>query len=271
MSQRKKIGLALGSGGVRGLAHIGVIKVLEENNIQIDYIAGTSIGAWVGAHYALYKDLNTLKEFTYGKRKEKIFSFLDASFSGGLIKGKKIEKMLNTWLESSDFNDLKIPLNIIATDLVKAEPVIFDSGSLAYAARASMAIPGIFKPLSYEDRFLVDGGLTTPVPDKVVRKMGADIVISVNLNNFQSPVKFKKKSPSVTEVALRSYEVFQCYLSKHSLRETDINISPPLLKRPSFKNYLIKGEGEDLIKVGEDAMTKALPELLKMLESSSNN
>lgn len=82
MAERKKIGLALGSGGVRGMAHVGVIKVLEENGIKIDYIAGSSIGAWVGAHYALYEDIDTLKEFTVGKRKEKMLSFLDTSFSG---------------------------------------------------------------------------------------------------------------------------------------------------------------------------------------------
>lgn len=100
--------------------------------------------------------------------------------------------MLNTWLDNSTFADLKIPLSIVTSDLIKAEQCVLSSGSLAFAARASMAIPGYFKPLVFGDKVLVDGGLTNPVPDDVVRKMGADIVISVNLNNFQVPVKFKK-------------------------------------------------------------------------------
>ena len=124
MTTRKKIGLALGSGGVRGLVHVGVLKVLIENNIPIDYIAGTSIGAWVGAHYALFQDIKKLEEFTVGKRQEKLLSFIDTSFSGGLVKGKKLEKLLNVWLNNSDFKDLKIPLSIVSTDLIKAEPYI---------------------------------------------------------------------------------------------------------------------------------------------------
>ncbi len=265
MAKRKTIGLALGSGGVRGLTHVGVIKVLEENNIKIDYIAGTSVGAWVGAHYALYQDIDTLREFTIGKRKEKMLSFLDASFSGGLIKGKKLEKMLNIWLNKANFNDLKIPLNIVATDLIKAEPVVFNSGSLAFAARTSMAIPGYFKPITWKDKILVDGGLTNPVPDDVVKQMGADIVIAVNLNNFQTPIRFKKKEPSVTEVALRTNEIIQCYLTKHSLRQADIIIQPHLGQHSSWKRYFLNGKGEEMVKIGEEAMRAALPELLKKI------
>lgn len=266
MPNRKTIGLALGSGGVRGLAHVGVIKVLEENNIKIDYIAGTSVGAWVGAHYALYQNIDTLREFTVGKRKEKIISFLDASLSGGLIKGKKLEKTLNTWFKNANFEDLNIPLSIITTDLVKAEPVVFNSGSLAFATRASMTIPGYFKPIAWEDKFLVDGGLVNPVPDDVVKDMGADIVIAVNLNNFQLPIKFKKKEPGVMEVAHRTNEIVQCYLAKNSLKTADIIIQPPLGVHSSWKRYFLNGNGEEIVKAGEEAMRAALPELLKKIE-----
>lgn len=265
INKRKTIGLALGSGGVRGLAHVGVLKVLVENNIPIDYIAGSSVGAWVGAHYALFQDIKILEEFTVGKRHEKLLSFLDTSFSGGLIKGKKLEKLLNTWFNSADFNDLKIPLHIVTTDLIKAEPYIFKSGSLAFAARASMAIPGFFKPLVWEDKILVDGGLTNPVPDDVVKEMGADIVIAVNLNNFHNPIQFKKKEPSVSEVTFRTNEIIQCYLAKYSLKTADIIIQPPLRAHSSWKRYFMNGEGDDLVKIGEEAMRAALPELLKKI------
>lgn len=267
MENKKTIGLALGSGGVRGLIHLGVIKVLEENNIEIDYLAGTSIGAWVATHYALNKDIETLIELTAGKKKEKIFSFLDASLSGGLIRGKKLERMLNKWLKNASFNDLKIPLNVVATDLIKAEPVIFKSGSLAFAVRSSMAIPGYFKPVIWKNNVLVDGGLTNPVPDDVVKNMGADIVISVNLNNFQVPIKFKKQEPSVTEVALRVNEIIQCYLSKNFLTQSDIIIEPSLRDCSSWKKYFFGKEEKKVVKIGEEAMRLALPSLWKKIKS----
>jgi len=265
---KKTIGLALGSGGIRGLIHVGVIKVLRENNIKIDYIAGTSVGAWVGAYYALYQNIEKLQEFTVGKRKEKLLSFLDTSFSGGLIKGKKLEKLLNNWLNNADFKNLKIPLNIVAADLVKAEQVIIKSGSLAAAARASMAIPGFFKPIIQEDKVLVDGGLINPVPDDVVKKMGADIVISVNLNNFQEPIKFKKREPSVIEITFRTNEIIQCYLAKYSLKNSDIIIQPKVNKHANWKRYFINGEGDEFVKIGEQAMIAALPKLLEKLKDN---
>lgn len=265
MATRKKIGLALGSGGIRGLAHVGVLKVLIENNIPIDYIAGSSIGAWIGALYALFQDIKILEEFTLGKRHKKLLSFLDVSFSGGLIKGKKIEKLLNTWLNNSEFKDLKIPLNIVASDLIKAEPYIFKSGPLAFATHASMAIPAFFKPIAWEGKILVDGGLTNPVPDDVVKKMGANIVIAVNLNNLQKEIKFKKKEPSISEVTLRTDEILECYLSEYSLKSADIVIQPPLSKHSSWKRYFMNGEGNNTVKIGEEAMRAALPELLKKM------
>lgn len=177
--------------------------------------------------------------------------------------------MLNTWLDNSTFADLKIPLSIVTSDLIKAEQCVLSSGSLAFAARASMAIPGYFKPLVFGDKVLVDGGLTNPVPDDVVRKMGADIVISVNLNNFQVPVKFKKKEPSVSEVALRSNEIIQCYITKCSLNQSDIIIQPPLGSHSSWRKYFVKNKGEAAIKIGEEAMRAALPKLLKKINRES--
>jgi NTE family protein len=264
MPTRKTIGLALGSGAVRGLAHVGVLKTLIKHNIPIDYIAGTSVGAWVGAHYALYKDIAALEEFTLGKRQEKLLSFIELSFSGGLIKGRKVEKLLNDWLGNAEFKDLQIPLNIVATDLIKAEPVIFNSGSLAFAARASMSIPGLFKPIPWGDKILVDGGASNPVPDEVVKAMGADIVIAVNVNNFQTAVKFKKKEPGVAEVAVRTSEVLQRYLAQYSLKTADIIVQPPLGAYSSWR-YFLHGEGEGIVKIGEQAMLDALPQLLEKM------
>ena len=131
MKKRKKLGVALGSGGPKGLYHIGVIKELVKNGIPIDYLAGSSIGSWVGGHYALFQDIEKLEELTNGRKIEKLISMFEFSFSGGLIKGKKLEQLLDEWLEGARFSDLKIPFRAVATDLMAGVPVVFQTGDLA--------------------------------------------------------------------------------------------------------------------------------------------
>ena len=184
MESRKKVGLALGSGGVRGLAHIGVLKALLKHNIPIDYLAGSSIGAWVAAHFSLYGDIAKTEDFTVGKKKEKFLSFLEPNMSGGLVKGEKIEMLLDEWLGGSSFSDLKIPLKIVATNIISGQKVIFTEGKLATVVRASMAVPGLFKPVIINNQSLVDGGISDPVPVDLLRESGAEIIIAVNLDFF---------------------------------------------------------------------------------------
>jgi NTE family protein len=264
MKQSKKIGLALGSGGVRGLAHIGVIKSLLANGIKIDYISGSSIGAWVGAHFARYQNLAILEELTLGKKKEKLLSFLEPSFLGGLIGGRKTEKLLDDWLGQASFKDLKIPLKVVATDLVKKEQVVLDRGSVAIAAHASMAIPWFFKPVVFRDKILVDGGVCNPVPDDIVRGMGADIVIAVNLDNF-SDTTDKKGDYGFMEVTGRSMDTMRHYLAKYSIKDSDIIIQPSLIKYSSWKDYFTKDNGAEIVQVGFDATEKIMPKLKKLL------
>ncbi|MEK7576529.1 MAG: patatin-like phospholipase family protein [Patescibacteria group bacterium] len=267
MKERKKIGLALGSGAVRGLAHIGVIKALTKHGIPIDYIAGSSIGAWVGAHYALYMDIRKTEEFTVGKKKEKLLSFLEPSMSGGFIGGEKIEILLDDWLGISYFKDTKIPIRIIATDLVGGEPVIFDRGRLGFATRASMAIPGLFVPVKFEDKILVDGGVSNPVPDDVVKAMGADIVIAVNLDNFQEQDAFTDADLNLNRVAIRSSEIMRHYLAKYSMKDSDIIIQPKLKRYSSWREYFMKDVGGEIAKIGEQEAEKAIPQIIKLMGS----
>jgi NTE family protein len=258
----KKVGLALGSGGVRGLAHIGVLKVLIKNNIPIDYIAGASIGSWVGAYYALTKDIGKLEELMVGNKQEKLFSFAEISFTGGLIKGEKLEKLLNEWLHYANFDNLKIPLKVVATDLVKGEEVIFDQGSVAVAARASMAVPGFFKPVKIGEQILVDGGVSNPVPDGIVKKMGADIVISVNLDNCQNIKSLEENSYTrFDEVASRSLEIMRKFLAKESMKNSDFIIQPPLKEYSSWLDYFTKNKGAEIVAIGEKETEKIIPEL----------
>ncbi len=250
---------------MRGLAHIGVIKTLIKYDIPIDFISGSSIGAWVGAHYALYKDIDKTEELTVGKKKEKLLSFLEPSLSGGLIRGGKVEALLDGWLGISYFKEVKIPLKIVATDLVRGEPVVFDSGRLGFAVRASMAIPGLFAPIKHGDKILVDGGVSNPVPDDIVRAMGADIVIAINLDNSQGQELFDENNLKLNKIAMRSAEVMRHYLSQYSIKNADIIIQPKLKKYSSWRGYFMGDVGSEIVRVGAEETEQFIPHIKKLI------
>lgn len=266
--KRKKVGLVLGSGGIRGLAHIGVIKKLLEHNIPIDYIAGSSVGALMGAHYALFKDIKKLEECILERKREKFFSFLDPTMTGGLVKGDKVEKLLTGWLNDADFSDTKIPLAIVATDLVTGETVVFKTGKLAAAIRASVSVPTLFKPVKLGDKLLVDGGISNPVPDDIVRTMGADIAVSVNLDNYIKNEKFvEKKNQRVAGAAQRSLNILRYHLSRYSTASSDIIIEPytPVVGIKSFRDYFTKHITLNLVKNGAAETEKIIGKLKSLL------
>ena len=178
-----KIGLALGSGSARGLAHVGVIMALEAYNIPVDIISGTSIGSVIGSLYASGATVRQLEEVALSIKKSKTLFMIDPVFPhSGLISGDRIEKMLNQFaIKDKIFDDLKIPFAAVATDVESGAKVILNQGKVIDAVRASISIPGIFTPVKYQDYYLVDGGVVDPVPVDVVKMMGADIIIAVNL------------------------------------------------------------------------------------------
>ncbi|GAK57437.1 hypothetical protein U27_04404 [Candidatus Vecturithrix granuli] len=182
MTTRKKLGLALGSGSARGFSHIGVIRVLEAAQIPIDCIAGTSIGAIVGAFYAAGK-LEHYEEFSRQLAWKEILNFmLDPLLPvSGLLSGKKLERFFDSFLQDQNIEDFALPFAAIAADVVTGEEVILTRGNAVKAIRASMSLPGIFTPVYLQDRFLVDGGIVSPVPVHAARTLGADVVIAVNL------------------------------------------------------------------------------------------
>lgn len=181
-SPKMKVGLALGSGSARGLAHIGVIKALIEEGIHIDYIAGTSIGALIAAVYA-GGGLDQLEEFLHTVDWKMIASYADFVFPRvGLIQGDKINGFIERFLPVKTFEETNIPFTAVATDLVTGEEVLFKEGNLARAIRASISMPGVFQPVKYNGTYLVDGGLVNPVPANIVKAMGADFIIAVDLS-----------------------------------------------------------------------------------------
>jgi len=178
-----KIGLALGSGSARGLAHVGVIMALEAYNIPVDIIAGTSIGSVIGSLYASGATVRQLEEVALSIKKSKTLFMIDPVFPhSGLISGDRIEKMLNQFaIKDKTFDDLNIPFGAVATDVESGAEVILNQGKVIDAVRASISIPGIFTPVKYQNYYLVDGGVVDPVPVDVVKMMGGDIIIAVSL------------------------------------------------------------------------------------------
>ena len=177
-----KIGLALGSGAARGWAHIGVIQALEEMGINIDIVSGCSIGSYVGASFASGK-LPELAEWVESLTDWQVYALMGVGFhKGGLMSGLKVFQALQENFSYETFEELNKPFAAVATDLYSGREVNFLSGSVIEAVKASCAIPGLFPPLLFKNRWLVDGGVVNPIPVNMCRLLGADIVIAVNLS-----------------------------------------------------------------------------------------
>lgn len=208
-NQKPKIGLALGSGAARGLAHIGVLKALIEEGISIDMIAGSSMGALVGACYARKGEIAELEESVLRIDWKQLLQLADPNLAlmlKGFIHGQKVKELLKTIIGDIEFKDLKIPFAVVATDVNTGEEIIIKEGPVIEAVRASISIPAIFMPVKLKHRFLIDGGIVNPVPVSVVKDMGATFVIACNV--IQSPAKrrrfnstkIKRKDKSISEV-----------------------------------------------------------------------
>lgn len=177
------IGLALGSGAARGMAHIGVLKALKEAEIPIHAVSGTSSGALVGAAYVSGK-LDEIEEFALNIDWRVIASYCDFVFPRkGLLEGTKITTLLNQIINQPKFEELLIKFAVVATDLHTGEEIVFTKGNVTEAVRASISLPGIFEPVLYQNRLLVDGGLVNPVPVNVARNLGAEKIIAVDLTD----------------------------------------------------------------------------------------
>ena len=196
MASSKTVGLALGSGSSRGWAHIGVIEALTEAKIPIDFIAGCSVGGYVGALYGA-GGLESLKAFVLKMNGKKVFSYFDVVFPrSGLLNGtKRVRELFSMHTDVTDFSQLKIPVAMVATDLKTGDKMVLTSGSILDALRATMSIPGLFAPARIRGRFLVDGALVDPVPVGIARAMGADVVIAVDLAGGLASRKKQDKPP----------------------------------------------------------------------------
>jgi len=268
-NKRPKVGLALGSGGAKGYAHIGVIKTLIKNQIPIDFIAGASAGAMIGALYSLSLDIKEVEKISLSNSWKRIISFIDLSFRGGLIHGKKIQTFLDEIMKNAVFSQTKIPLSIIATDFNTAQAVEIKDGDIASAVRASISIPLFFEPIKLGDNLLYDGGLSNPVPVDIVKKMGADIILAVNLDNdsyFEGNKKFVAKNYNGRFLALKSLYCLQYHLAKRTSEDADILIEPRVGELGAIGwDRFLKDRGKDIIGKGEKATKIVLPQIKKLL------
>lgn len=259
--RKKKIGLALGSGAARGLAHIGVIKELEKNNIRIDCIAGTSIGAIVGGLYAYTKDIKLIESIASSNNLKNLFdAFFDPSFKEGIFKGEKVLNLLNGYIpDNAEFKDTKIPFCTVCSDLLTANSVIISEGNLKDAIRASMSIPVLFNPIKYKDSFLIDGGTTDPVPVDAVRQLGATKVIGVNIYTNLFPKSINNLKLNMVEMLKIMIEMSIYNTAIKNMEEADIQLNLPV-----DRDLPLTAFGQDpsgIIKIGEEETRKYINKL----------
>ena len=264
---KRKVGLALGSGAARGLAHIGVLEVLEKEGIPIDMIAGTSAGAVIGALYAQGKDTSLIKDLAIGMSWRRLAPLVDLALpKTGLIRGRKIRNALKSIIGDIGFADLKIPLACVATDIMTGEEVVLDQGSVLEAVRASVSIPVIFTVVRWKGRHLVDGGLVNPVPVSVLKRMGADVIIAVNV--IPDPVARvqqveKLGKPNIISVIMQSVYIGSYLLVESCLKEADIVIEPQVVHIGVGDFH----QAQECILQGELAAQGAIPKIRGHLEA----
>ena len=283
-----RIGLALGSGSARGLAHIGVLRALNEAHVTVDVVAGTSMGAVIGAVFASGK-IDGLTAKLLNLDWQSIVALLDPVFPrSGLINSQKIAEFVRAHVPSARIEDLLMPFAAVSTDITNGEQVVATTGDLTEAVHASIAVPGIITPVRSNGRILVDGGLVNPVPVSVARAMGADLVIAVDLNhdivtgrlshpaahgnghapimarlleslraiNSPVPAQFEawlhkaplEPLPGIFEVLLASLYIMQARVTEADLRQTQ----PDLLIQPPLGavRFMEFDRAEEIIDIG---------------------
>jgi NTE family protein len=252
-----KIALVLGGGSAKGFAHVGVIRILEQEKIPIHMIVGTSVGSLIGGMYAANPDSFQLEWTAYKIERNDILDFSIVYSKFGPVQGAKLESFVEQTVKAKKVEDTKIPFYPIATDLNTGETVVLEKGSLAKAIRASSAIPGIFVPVSFGNRTLVDGGVTNNVACDVARNKGADIVIAVNL---QKDVR-NNDIGSIIDIIGQSITIMMYETNKTKLRFADIVIEPDTQGISMFDF----SQKKVLVEQGIKSARKVLPKIRELI------
>jgi len=302
MSASPKIGLALGSGASRGWSHIGVIDALVAEGIEPDIVCGTSVGAMMGAAYVA-GNLPKLKDWVMASSRADVYRFFDIKFSQtGFVDIHRLDQFLNDYVvdKETEIGDLPKPFLAVSTCLNSGQEIWSRTGKVAKSVRASMSLPGLFPPVRYEGRWLVDGGLVNPVPVTACRALGADVVIAVNLNSdivgkrmdrtvetsapeeegllqylkqqakeysssLFSSAKEEEISPGLLSVVSSSINIFQDRITRSRLAgdPADIMISPRLRD----VGLLEFGKAAEAMQTGEACVQRVIPDIKRLIES----
>ena len=246
------IGLALGGGAAKGVAHIGVLKALEDADIEVDYIAGTSVGAMIAALYAYKVDVETIGSLARRLTMSKVTSFkLNKT---GFFSTESLRELMLEYVGDVAIEDAAIPLSIVATDINSGEEIILTSGSVVDAVCASAAIPGIYIPVEINGRTLVDGGLVQNVPIEALQTAGAGVTIASHLNS----VSHYQEISHVLDVMRNAFEIAVSQHTQDQLKEADLLISMDLSDfslRDNTERY------DELFNIGHQAATVQLTKL----------
>jgi NTE family protein len=291
------VGLVLGGGAAFGLAHIGVIKVLEEEGITVDVIVGSSMGALIGGLWAIgYHAADLEKMALEFKKRSNLIKLIDLVLPlSGLISGKAVMAWLRGKYGKRTFRDTKIPLKIVAYDLIHRRDVVMEEGSLVEAIRRSISIPGVFQPIITKDQLIIDGGVMNPLPTNVLVASHIKKIIAVNvlqtpedviksyektqaeiqralqvsfvhapLSYLMTHLKFwmnRKFFPNISDIIVRTLEASESVIAKESGRAADLVIHPDLAGLNWYELY----QAEELIKRGEDATRKHIEQLRRIV------
>ncbi|MCA0969387.1 patatin-like phospholipase family protein [Halobacillus litoralis] len=243
--ERPTVGLALGSGGARGFSHLGVLKVLKDHGIPVDMIAGSSMGALVGAFYAAGQQIEDLYKLALTFKRKYYLDFTVPRM--GFIQGRRIKEYIRLFTFGKNIEDFDLPMSVIATDLYAGQKKVFTSGPASDAVRASIAIPGIFVPERIDDRLYIDGGVMDRVPVSVVKEMGADIIIAVDCAHFDSDPNIN----TIYDVIIQSIDIMQDELvtAMGGSSDADFMIRPDVSKYSARAFTNIK----EIVEAGERA------------------
>lgn len=257
-----KVGVALGGGGARGFAEIGVLRVLEQEKIPIDLVVGTSVGSLIGALYADSGSVLDAEFLATEVTDEDLFDYRALAFlSGGLVKGEKLERFLEKHLRHRVIESMAVPFAAVAVELRTGRTVVFDRGPIARSVHASCAIPGVFVPVEFDGRTFVDGGVTEPVPAGPARARGADVVIAVSI-----PAAVPGETPRTpVGVVYHAVSIMAAEIGRRSTRDADVVIEPDV-GDVAYDDFSQKRR---LIAAGEAAARAALPAIRAAIEAKA--
>jgi NTE family protein len=257
-----KVGIALGGGGARGFAEIGVLRVLEQEKIPVNVVVGTSVGSLIGAIYADSGRVLDAEFIAVTIKDEDIFDYRAFSFfSGGFVKGEKLELFLNTNLKNKNIENMAVPFGAVAVDLRTGQAVLFDNGPVARAVHASSAIPGVFVPVEIGGKIYVDGGVTDPIPVDFAKKKGADVVIAVAISPALPPVA--PKNP--IEIAFHAITIMSSKIGELGVKDADVVIRPDV-GNVAYDDFTQK---KRIIDAGEKAARAAIPAIREAIKAKT--